>query len=127
MAVADHLAVHGGEVLIVGAQPTLAPEVGRRAKMLPLGRLETNPSVRILLRSEIRAIRGDQILVSGPSGQAWLPAPGPVLVSHGVEPGRHLPSLGVHLAGEAAGAGSSMRAALASARSVVDELLPRLC
>ena len=132
MAVADHLAAQGGEVLIVGAQPVLAPEVGRRAKTLPLARLEGNPRVRVLLDVELQGIRRDRILVSGPAGREWIAASGPVLVSQGVRPVRSpasphpAPRLGVHLVGEAAGAEASMRAALAAATSLVSRLLPRL-
>ncbi|GAA2264153.1 hypothetical protein GCM10010402_19880 [Actinomadura luteofluorescens] len=38
MAVADHIAVHGGRVQIIAARETLAPEVGPRARMLPIAR-----------------------------------------------------------------------------------------
>jgi Trk K+ transport system NAD-binding subunit len=43
VAVADDLAERGAEVLIVGAQPSLAPDVGRRAKILVVPRLAANP------------------------------------------------------------------------------------
>lgn len=126
MAVADHLAGQGGEVLIVGAQPSLAPDVGPRAKGLIVARLTENPKVRILLDSRVRRIERDRILVSDPSGRAWVAASGPVLVSQGVEPAEHLAAgPEVHLVGDAAGNGGSMWAALHDAASLVTALSAR--
>src|SRR3569833_2441633 len=88
MAVADHLAAQGAEVLIVGAQPVLAPEMGRRAKPLPLARMEGNPRVRILLDVKLQGIRRVRILVCGPAGRERIATSGPVLVSKGVRPVR---------------------------------------
>src|SRR3569833_1524186 len=107
MAVADHLAAQGAEVLIVGAQPVLAPEMGRRAKTLPLARMEGNPRVRILLDVKLQGIRRDRILGCGPAGRERIATTGPVLVSQGVRPVRPsvspypAPRLGVQLVGEA--------------------------
>jgi 2,4-dienoyl-CoA reductase-like NADH-dependent reductase (Old Yellow Enzyme family) len=131
MAVADHIAVHGGEVLIVGAQPRLAPEVGPRARMLQAGRLEDNPKVRIRLNSRVRLIRPDHLVVDGPGGDMAIPTYGPILISHGVQAEARLatrfrtaaPGLPVHLAGLAAGVGNSMHDALQSATAVATGLL----
>lgn len=91
MSVADTLAARGTHVLLVGPEPVLAPESGRRAKILAVPRLETNRNVRILLDSRIvevvRPGRTDcRVRVVGPEGERWLDAPGPVLVSRGVVP-----------------------------------------
>lgn len=76
VAVADHLAAEGAEVLLIGPQPTLAPGVGRRAKILMVPRLMENPKVRILLESTVSAIEPDRLLVRSGGHAEWLPAPG---------------------------------------------------
>jgi 2,4-dienoyl-CoA reductase-like NADH-dependent reductase (Old Yellow Enzyme family) len=122
MAVADHIAAHGGEVLIVAEQTALAPELGPRARMLQAARLEQNPRVRVHLGTRVRRIGPDHLTVEGPAGLTGLPAAGPLLVSQGVRPSR-TSGPNVHLAGEAAGAEPSMHAALRSAASVVSRVL----
>lgn len=86
MSVADTLAARGTRVLLVGPEPVLAPESGRRAKILAVPRLEANPNVRLLLDSRIVEADAKRVRVLGPAGEQWIDAPGPVLVSRGVVP-----------------------------------------
>ncbi|UBU09419.1 oxidoreductase [Nonomuraea gerenzanensis] len=123
VAVSDHLATGGAEVLIVGEQPSLAPEVGRRAKILMVPRLTGNPKVRVMLESTVAAIEPGRVLVRSGAEAAWVPAPGPLLVSQGIVPRTGLlaacqargPALGVHVIGDAAGGGSLHRCFLEAA------------
>ncbi|GAA2203633.1 FAD-dependent oxidoreductase [Sinomonas flava] len=91
MSVADTLAARGTRVLLVGPEPAIAPESGRRAKILAVPRLEANPDVRIVLDSRIVEAESPgtdagRVRVVGPEGEQWLDAPGPLLVSRGVVP-----------------------------------------
>jgi 2,4-dienoyl-CoA reductase-like NADH-dependent reductase (Old Yellow Enzyme family)/thioredoxin reductase len=89
MSAADTLADCGTAVLLVGPQEVIAPESGRRAKILAVPRLEANPRVRIRLGSTIEEYDGARIRVSGPGlppAGEWLDAPGPLLVSRSVLP-----------------------------------------
>ncbi|MDQ0616744.1 FAD-dependent oxidoreductase [Arthrobacter globiformis] len=89
MSVADTLADRGTAVLLIGPQTALAPESGRRAKILAVPRLERNPRVRIRLDSTIEEYDGGRVRISGPGlapGGEWLDAPGPLLVSRSVVP-----------------------------------------
>jgi 2,4-dienoyl-CoA reductase-like NADH-dependent reductase (Old Yellow Enzyme family)/thioredoxin reductase len=89
MSVADTLADRGTAVLLVGPQEVIAPESGRRAKILAVPRLEANPRVRIRLGAAIEEYDGARVRISGPgcpAGGEWLDAPGPVLVSRSVLP-----------------------------------------
>jgi hypothetical protein len=125
---ADHLAAQGGDVLIVGAEPVLTPEVGRRAKTLPLARLEGNPRVRILLDVKLQGIRRDRIWCAarrGGSGSRhparfWCPtASGP----------RRVPTprrVWAYIWSARPPAPRRPCAALAAATSLVSRLLPRL-
>ncbi|WP_327582855.1 NAD(P)/FAD-dependent oxidoreductase [Nonomuraea sp. NBC_00507] len=134
VAVADHLAAHGSHVLLIGPQPSLAPGVGRRAKMLTVSRLTGNASVRILLESTILAIEPDRLLIRTDGREKWLPASGPLLVSHGVTPRTDLlaacqarrPPLGVYAVGDAGGSGGSIHRCFLSAeeaaRSIAEAL-----
>jgi hypothetical protein len=76
-------------MLLIGPQEALAPESGRRAKILAVPRLEANPRVRIRLGSTIEEYDGGRVRISGqglaPGGE-WLDAPGPLLVSQSVAP-----------------------------------------
>ncbi|MCR1161759.1 FAD-dependent oxidoreductase [Paenarthrobacter sp. UW852] len=87
MSVADTLASLGTAVLIVGPQAALAPESGRRAKILAVPRLEANPKVRIFLSSTIEEYDGSRVRISraGVEDQ-WVEAPGDLLVSRSVLP-----------------------------------------
>lgn len=90
MSLADTLADRGTAVLLVGPQDVLAPESGRRAKILAVPRLEQNPRVRIRLGATIEEYGGGRIRISGTSrngsGSEWLDAPGSLLVSRSVLP-----------------------------------------
>lgn len=116
VAVADHLATAGAEVLLIGSQPSLAPEVGRRAKIIMLPRLTGNPKVRFLATSTISAIEPDRLLIRSGCREEWRPVAGPLLISHGVLPRTDLlaacearrPRLGVHVIGDAGGSGGSI-------------------
>ncbi|GAA3677501.1 FAD-dependent oxidoreductase [Arthrobacter ginkgonis] len=89
MSVADTLADRGTAVLLVGAQDAIAPESGRRAKILAVPRLQANPRVRIRLGAAIEEYDGARVRIGGPNlppGGEWLAAPGPLLVSRSVVP-----------------------------------------
>ena len=98
MTVADTLADRGTAVLLVGPQEVIAPESGRRAKILAVPRLQANPRVRIRLGATIEEYDGARVRVSsagGPGGPGglggrdggeWLDAPGELLVSRSVAP-----------------------------------------
>jgi 2,4-dienoyl-CoA reductase-like NADH-dependent reductase (Old Yellow Enzyme family) len=83
VAAADAIAADGHSVLIVGAQPALAPEAGRREKILAVPRLEANPAVRIELAATVESIEPDRILLGRDGSRQWLTVSGPVLVSQG--------------------------------------------
>ncbi|MET4136669.1 hypothetical protein [Pseudarthrobacter sp. PvP090] len=75
MSVADTLADRGAAVLLVGPQGVIAPESGRRAKILTVPRLTANPRVRIRLGSTIEEYDGARVLISCeglPPGGEWL-------------------------------------------------------
>ena len=94
MSLADTLADRGAAVLLVGPHEVLAPESGRRAKILAVPRLEQNPRVRIRLGATIEEYDGGRVRIAGTSpdgaadgsGPEWLDAPGPLLVSRSVLP-----------------------------------------
>ncbi|BCW71599.1 FAD-dependent oxidoreductase [Arthrobacter sp. NicSoilB8] len=89
MSVADTLADRGTAVLLVGPQDVIAPESGRRAKILAVPRLTANPRVRVRLGTAIEEYDGARVRISGPGlppGGEWLAAPGPLLVSRSVVP-----------------------------------------
>ena len=123
VAVADDLAAQGTRVLVVGTQQSLAPDVGRRAKMLVIPRLLEDPKVRVVLDVVLRRIEPERVLVSHNGSDEWVDAPGPLLVSQGVEPINDLvaasralePSLGVEVIGDAGGNGGSIQEGLRAA------------
>jgi 2,4-dienoyl-CoA reductase-like NADH-dependent reductase (Old Yellow Enzyme family) len=82
MAVADTLAARGVAVLLIGAEPEIAPDSGRRAKILAVPRLLHHPKVRIRLGVEVLEITADGVRTN----HGRLDAPGPVLVSAGSAP-----------------------------------------
>ncbi|MFP3462228.1 FAD-dependent oxidoreductase [Arthrobacter globiformis] len=90
MSLADTLASRGTAVLLVGPQEVLAPESGRRAKILAVPRLEQNPRARIRLGATIEEYDGGRIRIARTSrdcsGSEWLDAPGNLLVSRSVLP-----------------------------------------
>lgn len=92
VAAADVLAGQGARVLLLGAQPDLAPEAGRREKILVVPRLRANRRVRIELGATLEAIEPDRLLVGREGAREWQEISGPVLVSQGTVPVR--PSLG---------------------------------
>jgi pyruvate/2-oxoglutarate dehydrogenase complex dihydrolipoamide dehydrogenase (E3) component len=150
VAVADHLAAGGAEVLLIGSQPSLAPDVGRRAKILMVPRLTENPKVRVLLESTVSAIEPDRLLVRSGGRSEWLPVSGPLLVSHGVVPRTgqsagqsagqfdgqfdgqfagllaacedRRPRLGVHVIGDAGDSGGSLHRCFAAAEEVAEAI-----
>ena len=87
MSVADTLAARGTAVLLIGAEREIAPDSGRRAKILAVPRLSANPLVRIRLGCTVLAVEPGRVLVARPDGvEEWLDAPGPFLVSQGTRP-----------------------------------------
>jgi 2,4-dienoyl-CoA reductase-like NADH-dependent reductase (Old Yellow Enzyme family)/thioredoxin reductase len=90
MSLADTLADRGTAVLLVGPQEVLAPESGRRAKILAVPRLEQNSRVRIRLGATIEEYDGGRIRIAGTSRNGAAPesldAPGSLLVSRSVVP-----------------------------------------
>ncbi|GHG55397.1 2,4-dienoyl-CoA reductase [Sinomonas cellulolyticus] len=125
MSVADTLATHGTSVLIVGPEQVIAPESGRRAKILAVPRLEADPDVRIVLDSRIveaeaAGTPAGRVRVVGPDGEQWLEAPGPVLVSRGVVP----LSAAVDREGREAALGLTAGVPVVLAGTLVDQLPP---
>ncbi|GAA4811780.1 FAD-dependent oxidoreductase [Streptomyces ziwulingensis] len=128
VAAADHLAASGTRLVLVGAQDRLAPEVGRRAKILTVPRLMNDPDVRIVLDAALLAVDEHRVRVGTGAGERWLDAPGPLLVSQGVSPDtrllaasrRRAPRAGVFTTGGADGRGGTLRQSLASAARTAD-------
>ncbi len=128
MSVADTLASRGVRVLMVGAQPRIAPEFGRRGKILVLPRLAANPDVRMIFGATIDEIGDDRVLVHDGAERTWIDAPGIVLVSQGVH-ARPLDrdaygDAHTFVAGDAAGRpGSSVRASIVSGTDTARRIL----
>jgi 2,4-dienoyl-CoA reductase-like NADH-dependent reductase (Old Yellow Enzyme family)/thioredoxin reductase len=129
-ATADHLAGTGTRVVLIGSQTSLAPEVGRRAKILTVPRLEAHPDVRIVLGATLTAVDERRVRVRTGAGERWIDAPGPLIVSQGTVPEtglldtcvRHPSRLGVFTVGGAAGQGATLRQSLASAARTAEAL-----
>jgi 2,4-dienoyl-CoA reductase-like NADH-dependent reductase (Old Yellow Enzyme family) len=83
---ADLIATGGASLLLIGAQSDLAPEAGRREKILAVPRLRANPRVRIQLATTLEAIEPDRLLVGHAGTRDWIAVSGPVLVSQGTVP-----------------------------------------
>lgn len=125
MSVADTLAACGTRVLLIGPEQVIAPESGRRAKILAVPRLKANPDVRIMLDSRIVEAEAPgtpagRVRVVGPGGEQWLDAPGPVLVSRGVVP----LSAAVDREGREAALGLGAGVPVVLAGTVADQLPP---
>ena len=87
VAVADELLAMGRRVLVIGPQPDLAPEAGRRARLLVVRRLREEPRAECLLEHDVVAIERERLAVRGSGGQQrWLEHAGPILISRGVTP-----------------------------------------
>ncbi|MEU4425582.1 FAD-dependent oxidoreductase [Actinoplanes sp. NPDC024001] len=115
LAVADALADAGARVLLIGAQPEIAPEAGRREKILAVPRLTANPAVRILLGTTLERIEPHRLLVGRDGTREWIDVSGPLLVSQGTVPAPVLIGSGTwqrFTVGEA-GFGASADAAIA--------------
>ena len=85
MSFADSLAGRATKVLLIGPETEIAPDAGRRSKILAVPRLLANPDVRVVLRSRMTAIDVGRVQVAGSDGiREWIDAPGPVLLSRGV-------------------------------------------
>jgi hypothetical protein len=124
VATADHLARTGTKILLISASHELAPDVGRRAKILTVPRLENDPGVRIVRNATLTEMDEHRVKVRTGQRERWIDAPGPLLLSRGLTPDtalldvyrRHAPPrLGVFVAGAADGRGDSLRHSLASA------------
>lgn len=87
MSLADTLATRGARVRVIGPQSEMAPESGRRAKILAVPRLAANTAVDIRLGAMVVDAAEGSLLVQDASGTSeWVDAPGPVLASLGVLP-----------------------------------------
>jgi len=134
VAVADDLLARGKRILVVGDQEALAPEVGRRAKILTVPRLSSDQRVQIHLQSRLVELTDDGLTIRREGHVTSLHAPGPVLVSQGLTPVTDLATAltdagyggRVELVGDASGAGGSIGNAIASAARAVSRLLPAL-
>ena len=84
VAVADAIAVRGGSVLLIGPQTELAPEAGRREKILIIPRLADNPAVQVQLGSTLETVEEQRLLVGHEGQLTWHDRPGLLLVSRGV-------------------------------------------
>ncbi|WP_374727370.1 oxidoreductase [Haloactinomyces albus] len=132
MTVADTFAGRGTKVLLVGAEHEIAPDSGRRAKILAVPRLQENPATRVLLNSRITLAKAGQVLVSSEAGeQEWVQAPGPLLVSQGVRTDDSAAELvpgGVpHVrVGAAGGSGETLLSAIRSGYDAARQLAARI-
>ena len=132
VAVADDLLARGKRVLVIGDQETLAPDVGRRAKILTVPRLLGDPRVQIRLQTRLLAVTDDELTVRGQEHVTTVAAPGPVLVSQGLTPVTDLATAladagyagAVRLVGDAGGNGGSIANAIATAARAVSRLRP---
>jgi pyruvate/2-oxoglutarate dehydrogenase complex dihydrolipoamide dehydrogenase (E3) component len=87
MSLADTLATRGAKVRVIGPQTEIAPDSGRRAKILAVPRLAANTAVDIRLGARVVEAAQGRLLVQDASGTTeWVDAPGPVLASLGVLP-----------------------------------------
>ena len=135
VAVADDLLARGKRILVIGDQETLAPDVGRRAKILTVPRLSSDPRVQIQLQSRVLAVTDDGLTIRRQGRVTSLLAPGPVLVSQGLTPVTDLATAltdagyggPVRLVGDAGGAGGSIGDAIATAAQAVSRLRPAFC
>lgn len=122
MSVADSLANQRTSVLLIGAEHEIAPDFGRRAKILAIPRLRDNAAVRIHLNTTVKALENGRVLVAREGEEEqWLDAPGPFLISQGIRPrvaSRELSdTLGFD--GPSTSAGSASRSAPVSIRNAV--------
>lgn len=125
-AVADDLLLQGTEVVMIGPQPTIAHDVGRRAKIVLLPRLAAAENFTAHLSSILTRVDTDRIVISTDGETRTVDAPGELLVSQGIEPRADLltelralaPRLGVHSVGDASGDGGSIHAANVTAADV---------
>ena len=132
VAVADDLLARGKRILVIGDQETLAPDVGRRAKILTVPRLSSDPLVQIQLQSRLVAVTDDGLTIRRQGHVTSLLAPGPVLVSQGLTPVTDLATAltdagydgAVRLVGDASGAGGGISSAIATAVRTVSGLTP---
>ncbi len=122
-AVADDLLAHGSTVVLIGPQQAIAHDVGRRAKIVLLPRLDAAERLTTYLSATVLRVEADRVLIRTGGEQRWVDAPGELLISHGVEPRNELldqlrglgPRLGVYAVGDAGGDGGSLHAALVTA------------
>lgn len=122
-AVADDLLLQGTRVVLIGPQPTIAHDVGRRAKIVMLPRMTASEHLTVHLSSTVVRVDSDRLLIRSEGVDRWVDAPGELLLSHGVVPRIELlaalrllaPRLGVHAVGDAGGDGGSIHAALVTA------------
>lgn len=125
-AVADDLLVRGTRVVMVVPQDSIAQDVGRRAKILMLPRLQSAENLTAHLAATVVRVECDRLLIRSGEMERWVDAPGELLISHGVQPRDELlhrlrelaPPLGVHAVGDASGNGGSVQAGLMTAVEV---------
>ncbi len=125
-AVADDLLLKGTDVVMIGPQPTVAHDVGRRAKIVLLPRLAAAENFTAHLSSSLVRIDTHRIVISTKGETRTVDAPGELLVSQGIEPRADLltelrrltPPFGVHSVGDASGDGGSIHAANITAADV---------
>jgi 2,4-dienoyl-CoA reductase-like NADH-dependent reductase (Old Yellow Enzyme family) len=124
LAVADALGNAGVRVLLIGAQQEIAPEAGRREKILAVPRLIANPAVRILLGTTLERIEPDRVLVGRDGTREWIDVSGPLLVSQGTVPAPvvigsgHWQRFTVGEAGVGASAGAAIAQGAAAAQAI---------
>lgn len=130
VAVADDLLARGKRILIIGDQESLAPDVGRRAKILTVPRLLSDPNVEIRLQSPVLAVTDGGLTVRRRRQATTVLAPGPILVSQGLTPVTDLATAlrdagyrgPVHLVGDASDGGGSIGNAISTAARAVSRL-----
>lgn len=130
VAVGDDLVQRGKRVVFIGGQHDLAPDVGRRARLLVVARLKEHPRVQLLMESRVVMIEPTRVLVAGPDGERWLELDGPILVSQGVTPDTRLQAdlrargsaVRTISVGEAVGHGGYIATAIADGARVAADL-----
>lgn len=130
VAVGDELVHQGKRVLFVGGQHDLAPDVGRRAKILVVPRLKLHRDVEIVLEARITRIEAGGVMLRDAHGERWRAHAGPILVSNGVTPDTTLADalrrseVSVHPVsiGEAGGQGGYIATAISDGARIAAEL-----
>ena len=135
VAVADDLVQRGASVFMVAPGSEIARDVGRRAKILVLPRLQSAERADIRLESVIVDVTDQTVRIRAANGdEAEIETDGPILVSQGVLARNDLQTAareldfpwGARIVGDAGGAGGSVAEAVTSGRLAAIALVSAL-